>query len=80
MANIEKSKFVLNLDTSHLPIEGADTAAFIAVHLRAVADQLETEPGYIGMYQDIQAHGGTPDYPAGQFANKPHWYLEGQGA
>ncbi len=76
MSTIEKSRFVLNLDTSHLPIDGKDTAAYIAVQLRAVADQLETEPGYIGMYQDIQAPGGTPDYPAGQFANKPKWYLD----
>ncbi len=78
MSNIEKSKFVLNLDTSHLPIEGETTAAYIAAHLRAVALQVEITPGFIGMFQDIHAPGSSPDYPAGQFANKPQWYLDGQ--
>ena len=73
---INGHKFTLFLSTAHLPIEGKETAAYIAVKLREVADQLEAKPGYIGMFQDIKANGGTPDYPAGQFANKAKWYYD----
>lgn len=76
---IEKSKFILRLDTSHHEIEGADAAAYIANHLRAVAAQVEAKPEWLGMFQDIKAPGYCPDYPAGQFANKPQWYLDANG-